>query len=66
VLDVGDYLQNPEVLKELFKKLSAISQITNQLLIKVAKPHKAVLAGGDLKTVIKPKGGYIYKDRPFI
>jgi hypothetical protein len=66
VLDIRDYLRDSEVLKELVKKLGAVSQTINRLFTKVAKPHKAVLVSGNLRAVIKPEGGYVHKDWPFI
>jgi hypothetical protein len=66
VLNISDYLQDPKVLEKLVKKLGAVGQTTNQLFTKVAKPYKAILTGGDLKTVIKPKRGHVHKNRPSI
>jgi hypothetical protein len=63
VLDIGDHLQDPEIPEELVKKPSAASWTTDQLPTKVAKPNQAVLAGGDLRAVMKPEGGHMYKDR---
>jgi hypothetical protein len=66
VLNIHNYLQNPKVLKELVKKLGAVNQTTNQLFTKVAKLYKTVLASSNLKAIIKPKRGHVYKNWPFI
>jgi hypothetical protein len=66
MLDIGNHLRDLEILEELIKKPSAASWTTNQLPTKVTKPNQAVLAGSDLRAVMKPEGGYMYKDRPSI